>query len=217
MRNKKGVAHMYEGGINYLWVTGNGSIMVAPDIAVMTFGAVTNDKQLGVAQRNNARVIEASLERLKNRGVEEEQIQTVDYTIFPSYDYVDGRREFQGYEVTHLLRVSIDDIARVGELIDEVTPSGINRVESIRFDRKDRGKYEREALKRALKDAQWKAKALTEPLPVYFYSVPVQIIEEQNGDEHPRPLSAGLSAAATPIEAGQMEINASVRAQFAYR
>ena len=74
-------------------------------------------------------------------------------------DWVNGRQVPEGYVARNMIEVRLDDIARVGEVIDLAVTSGATNVHGVRFDVKQRESLEREALKRATADARARAEA----------------------------------------------------------
>ena len=73
-------------------VIGNGEVAVEPNIATVQLEVVTVNEQLSEAQQENAVAMNNVIQSLLGLGVPRENIQTVSYTIFPRYDYVDGKQ-----------------------------------------------------------------------------------------------------------------------------
>lgn len=198
-----------------LTVTGVGSVAVEPDTAKVLLEVVTEGWELSAIQQENARKVEQVLAALTRLGIPQENIQTTVYDISPRYDFVDGVQEFRGYVVTHGLTVKIEDISRTGAVIDTAVQQGVNRVSNIQFTIGDRDAYYRRALTEALVDAYAKAQTLAEGMQVALAPYPIKITEQV---EEPPVVFQAYSAVetATPIQPGQIVINASVKAQFAY-
>ncbi|MFC4558992.1 SIMPL domain-containing protein [Virgibacillus kekensis] len=196
-------------------VTGVGSLTVQPEIAKVLLEVVTEGWELNVIQQENARTVERVLAGLMQLGIPQEDIQTTVYDIAPKYDYVDGVQEFRGYVVTHGLTVKIQDINRTGAVIDTAVQNGVNRVSNIQFTIEERDVYYRRALTDALEDAYSKAQTLAEGMQVVLAPHPIRITEKI---EEPPVVFQAYSAVetATPIQPGQIVINASVKAQFVY-
>lgn len=200
-------------------VAGQGSIKAQPDLAAVIIGVTTENKQLQIAQEENARIINQVLNTLKKMGVSSNDIQTQSYRINPQYDYVEGKQIFRGYRVEHSLRITIRLINRIGEIIDAAVASGANNVSSIEFSVKDPSGYYQRALAMAIDDALAKARTLGQKLRIVVSDVPVQIVEEgfQNKSQ-PEPYVLQATAGdTTQIQAGQIEITAKVNAIFSYR
>lgn len=198
-------------------VIGNGEIAVSPDIATVQLEVVTVNEELSVAQQENAATTNNVIQSLLRLGIPRENIQTVSYNIFPKYDYVNGEQIFRGYEVSNAISVKITDIQQVGRVIDTAVQNGANRVSNIQFSIEDTERYKQEAIVRALRDAQMKARTIAVELQVQVEPQPVKIIEEQQGGQ---PVLFQTFAKAdqmtTPIEGGQIVITATLRVQFQY-
>lgn len=200
-----------------LTVNGEGEVSVMPDQAEITLGVVTEAETVGEAQQNNNEIFSAVIESIKDLGIEEEQIQTITYRIEPRYDFVDGVQQFRAYEVTHIIKIRIEDITQAGTVIDTAVENGANVINSIQFTVADSTILYREALQLAIEDAKGKALAITETLNVSLNETPQKIIE-RSGDVAVRMYDgATFSAQATPIQAGTVSIRASIEAVFSYQ
>lgn len=199
-------------------VYGKGSLKVMPDIVNITIGVVTEDKQLQTAQRTNAEKMKQVIETIKSFGIEDNQIQTITYSINPVYDYVDGKEIFRSYRVTNIVKVNMKNLERVGEIIDSAVTAGANYVGDIEFTTSDPEKYYKRALMIAIRDAVEKAIVVGETLGVSVYKIPVSIKEQTQGFALVmQKVQVASLQASTPIEAGELEITASVEAEFAYK
>lgn len=202
-----------------LWVTGTGSVEVQPDIAYLRLGVVTEDKSLEIAQKRNAETIGAVIQSLITAGIAERHIQTAEYYIFPEYDYEDGKQNFRGYRVTHLLKVKVENIGDVGSVIDLAVSQGANRVSDIRFDVSNKSEVEQEALRRSIADAQKKAQTIAQAIQVQLHPTPVKVIES-GVESVDIPISYGkavvASSSSTPVQPGETEMTATIQAKFFY-
>jgi hypothetical protein len=145
--------------------------------------------------------------------VAEDAIRTIAFDLQSEWDYVDNRRVSRGYVARNTVEVRVDDISRVGELLEIAVGSGATTVSGVRFDLKDQSQLERDALSRAVSDARAKAEAIAAATGRAIDQI--VRIEEQgvSSIEPPRPMfrEAQLASAdAPPIAAGQMEIRARV-------
>lgn len=198
-------------------INGKGSVMAEPDIAVVSLGVMTENKELKAAQKENAEKSTEVLNSLINNGIEEKDIKTETYTVSPEYDYIEGKQVFRGYKVTHIFKVTIKDLKKVGEIIDGAVASGANIVNNISFTISNPSMYYKKALNLAIDDAIKKAKSVEENLKITINSIPVSINEEGQG---PTPMAEKVlysaPSVATPIKEGQIEITANIKAVFVY-
>lgn len=201
-----------------MMVTGNGSVSVEPDIVTIELGIVTENKELGTAQAENAKITNQVIQSLIRLGIPTEKIQTGRYTIQPMYDFVDGKQVFRGYRVEHMLRVEIPSVDQAGIIIDIAVQNEVNQISNIQFSVENKEKYYRQALNIALEDALAKAESMATTLHLNLDAQPIRITEEE---VHQPPIVYQAFAMAeaqptTPIQAGQIVIHATVRVQFQY-
>lgn len=198
-------------------VTGIGSLSVAPDTAQIQLEVITENKLLNIAQQENAYLMNQVIESLLKLGIARENIQTVSYNILPQYDYIEGEQVFRGYEVVNAITVKIKDINQVGNVIDVAVQNGANRVSNIQFTVEDEQLYYQKALSLALKNALAKAQTIAETIQLQLDPHPIKITEELRTEPIVyRSFSAKEMAATTPIEQGQITINATVTVEFQY-
>jgi uncharacterized protein YggE len=193
---------------------GEGVVQATPDRAWVSVTAESRASTPREAQRKNADAMKPVHDRLRAAGIPEDALKTTVYDLQPDWDFSDNRRVLRGYVARNTIDVRIDDIDRVGELLDIVVNAGATSVENIRFDLKDRERVEREALRLAVADARARAAAVAEGAGMTAGRV--IRIDEQGVSSPPVPLrretfQAGASAvAAPPIAAGSMEVRARV-------
>jgi uncharacterized protein len=201
-------------------VLGEGSVLVQPDQAIVLLGVITENKNLQQAQQTNATETQNVINAILGTGIPRENIQTSDFRIDIDYDFQNGKQVFRGYRVTNLLNITIEDITKVGEVVDIAVDNGANTVRNINMGLSNQKRYYRQALANAIKDAQEKAALVAETLGVTINQIPAKLKEVSNsGMEPPRPFVLGVStekAVTTPIEAGQMKVTALVEAVFHY-
>lgn len=202
-----------------LKLNGKGTLKVRPDIAVINFGVMTEGKDLAAAQSENAAKSAQLLNALKSAGVSEKDIKTGNYSITPEYDYVEGKQILRGYRVVNSFTVTIRDIEKVGAIIDLAVKNGANMVNSISFTLSDPTTYYNRALNLAIQDAIGKAQSIERSLDIRVDKIPVKIQEESlgYGPVEETAVMKTAMAAETPIEPGQIEISATVVADFNYQ
>ncbi|MCT8138356.1 SIMPL domain-containing protein [Anaerobacillus sp. CMMVII] len=201
-----------------LKVSGEGKISVSPNQAKITLGVITENVNLQQAQAENSQITTNVISSLTQLGIPQENIQTVVYRIEPLYDYRDGVQQFRGYQVTHQLQITINQIAQTGQIVDLAVSQGANTVTNIEFTVSQPEAYYNEALKLALNNAFTKATALTANLPVNLNPVPFKI-EETLTPPPPVPFATTMLAkaeASTPIQPGEITISATITVHYFY-
>jgi uncharacterized protein YggE len=130
-----------------------------PDHAIVVAAVVTRARSPRDAQQQNAAAMSSVQQRLAGLGLAKDAIRTLGYTIQQEFDFPDGRRVSRGYVANNAIEVRLDAIERVGETLDIAVQAGATSVEGVRFELRDRGAVEREALRLAVVDARARADA----------------------------------------------------------
>ena len=218
--------------------TGNYTAKVEPDIAYISVGVQTFAKNPADAQKENAQKMDNVHNSLGSLEVQEKDIKTVNYSIYPRYEWNNiettnergqierkNERVLVGYEVNNMIRITIRDLDKVGSIIDMTVSKGINQANAISFDISDEKRDEvyLEALKKAVENAKSKAEAIASVYDVTLKN-PISIVE--GGSYIPSPIKyRGMAeaqmeradvATKTPIAAGEMEIRANVNVVYGY-
>jgi uncharacterized protein YggE len=203
---------------NVIKVKGEGEISVQPDTASVNLGVVTEGKALIEAQQENSIIVTKVIDSLIALGIDKSQIQTFDYRIESVYDYDQGNQIFRGYKITHILQVKIDDLSKIGKVVDIAVENGANYVANIQFTTKYKEAYYLQALALALKNASSKATTIANTIRVNLNPTPILVIEGgdtiQPFETHQMAYVKGVSS--TQIEPGQLLIRASVSADYKY-
>ena len=194
-------------------VQGEGVVRVAPDQAFVRLGAESRSRNPKEAQASNAEAMTAVQQRIAAAGVPKDAVRTVSISLQQEFDYAGGRQTPRGYVARNVIEVRVDDLARLGEVMDASVGSGATSIHNLRFDVKQREAAEREALKRAVADAIARAEAAASGAKRTLDRVvriaeasPVSVI---------RPEATAFRATAdapatTPVAEGEIEIRAQV-------
>lgn len=198
-------------------VTGNGKVMATPSYVQLQIEVQTRGKNVQEAQQENAIIMNRVIQALLDLHIPRENIQTAVYTISPLYDYEDGKQIFKGYEVTNGITVKVTDMNQIGVIIDTAVENGANRISSIQFNIDNADAYYQQALSLALHNAQMKAKTIAETMHLPLQPQPIEIVEElERAPVLYRSMAMADSNISTPIEQGQIAVNATVRVKFQY-
>jgi len=209
-----------EKDVSIITSNGTSTIEVEPDIAYITVGVISENKELSVAQGTANKNMASVINELKNLGIEEKDIKTLNFNISPNYNWSEnGGGKITGYIVNNMVEVTINDLTKVGNIIDKVASNGSNSVSNLRFGLKDESSLYNKALELAVKDARSKAEAMGLGAGITNMS-PVKITEtsQRNNTMIFREAKAldNSSVTTTPINTGEIEINASVTIDFEF-
>ena len=149
-----------------IWVTGEGEVTVTPDLAILNLGVEAQADTVAQAQSEASVAMNEVLAALSNSGVEDNDIQTQHFSIYPTrrWDPETSEEEYTGYRVTNMVTMKIRDVDNTGTIIDAVAASGGDyiRINNIEFTVDDPTPYQSEAREKALADARAKAEQIAE-------------------------------------------------------
>jgi uncharacterized protein len=193
---------------------GHAIVTARPDRAFVTIAAESRSRNSADAQRQNAAAMTAVLQKIEQAGVPKDAIRTIGYELQPEFDYANGRQTLRNYVARNTVEVRLDDIDRVGIVIDAAAAGGATTITGIRFDVRNRATLERDALRQAVADARARADAAAAGAGANVDRV--VRVEEDGNVESPRPMmrmaaqAAGVAGAVTPVEPATIEIEARV-------
>lgn len=195
---------------------GEGLIKRAPDQAFVTVASEARSRQPREAQAQNAKVATAIRERLAGFNLPADALRTVSVDMQPEFDWANGKQTLRGYLASNVTEVRLDDVARVGEVVDAVIAAGATRVTGVRFTLKDMAGAEQQALKLASAAALARAKAMADGVGRGVDRV-VRLDETGRDTVGPPPVMMRAMAApaaadmpSTPVSAGEVEVRVTV-------
>ncbi len=204
-----------------------GEVSLKPDLAQVSFSVVTEAKTVEKAMEENSGKMNAIIEAMKEEGIEEKDLKTVNFGIYPRYEWHErippnpGRRVLAGYEVRQTLQVKMRDMGRIGEIIELAVDKGANQVGNISFRVDDKDEFKKQAREEAIEKAKKKAKELakelgvnlgeivrfseSDSLPSYYRGELMTDIAGKGGEEAPQ------------IETGENDIRVTVSITYRIR
>lgn len=172
-------------GQNGIHVTGRGTASGPPDYAVLRLTVSTEAETAAVARQTNGRITRRVAEALRIAGVEDQDLSTTNFSLYPTYrsfeEYVceDGRRlefptgpscrrtltkELTGYVVNNSITASTSRVETVTRMVDRASSAGGNEVtlNSVNLTIKDNTNLRNEAMNAALLDMREKARLMAQ-------------------------------------------------------
>lgn len=204
---------------------GTGTITTTPDRVEISVAVMTEHADVKAAQRENAVKMNTVMNALKNAGVASDEIKTTGYSIYQvtkdgSSVFPPDRRA-QVYRVTNTLMITLKDTARAGDIIDIAIENGANNVNYISFTLSDekQASLRAEALQQAVAQSRADANVVAASLGLTVRDVKEVTI---GGGYYPPTsrmydtmmLGAGVEKAATPIEAGEVTVTATISVTY---
>lgn len=195
-------------------VNGEGSATAAPDMAVITIGVQSEALNAADALRQNSANMTATINKLKELGVEARDIQTSGLSVNPRYDYEKNRSqpEIIGFVASNNVTVRLRDLENAGAVIDQAVQSGANSLGGVSFAFSEPKPLQEEARRDAVADAKAKAELLTDAAGVRLGRL-ITIQDGYVSSPQPKMYAARMEMAAdnaVPMEAGESEIRATV-------
>ena len=206
-------------------VSGEGSIDLAPDMAILTLTVTRQAETARGALDNNSSAMQDVMKAMTTAGIEKRDLQTSGFSIQPNYVYPpqqpSGKREppkIVGYTVRNSLTVRVRDISTVGAVLDKSVSLGVNEGGNIMFTNDDPSTAITTARTKAVKDAMSKAKTLADAAGVKTGKL--LEISEQTFNPRPMPMaraemSLARSADAVPVAAGENTYKVTVNVSYA--
>ena len=193
---------------------GHALVVARPDRAFVTIASESRSKNSAEAQKLNAAAMTALMQSIEQSGVPKDAIRTIGYELRPEFDYPNGRQTFRTYVARNTVEVRLDDIDRVGAVIDAAGAGGAATIAGIRFDLRNRAAVERDALRQAVADGRARAEAAAAGAGATIDRI-VRVEEEGIDFEPPRPMMRMAAQAAsadvsTPVSPSTIEIQARV-------
>lgn len=196
-----------------VFVTGEGSVDLAPDMAIVNLSVMREAPTARAALTANTEAMRKVLDALQGLGIEKRDLQTANFDIQPRYAYppqsatgAPQTPKLVGYTVRNALTVRVRNLGKLGEVLDTSVTLGVNEGGSIQFTNDDPSAAIAQARVKATKDAMAKARTLADAAGVTLGKV--LEISEQNYGSGPMPIakmemSMAADAAPVPIAAGE--------------
>src|SRR3989344_2117108 len=173
-------------------VSGEGKVVIVPDVAQVWFSVVTEGgKDLAALQTKNTEKVNKAIEFVKAQGVKVEDIKTESYSINPRYQSyncdvrplpllypmgVGGAEtsiaypeptpcppaDIVGYTIRQSVSVKVRDFTKIGDILSGVVNAGANNVNGPAFVVDDPTKARNDAREEAIQKAQQSAREIAD-------------------------------------------------------
>ncbi len=147
--------------------TGTGTVYGEPDVAVINVGVNVQRDTVEEARNDAAAAQQGVIDSLKANGVKDEDIQTVQFSVYPQYDYSDKVQpngKIIGYVVSNVVTAKVRDLDTTGQVIDDASKAGGNDavVQGVSFTVDDPTDLQEQARKMAVDQAKAQAEQLAD-------------------------------------------------------
>jgi len=196
-------------------VSDTGTIYAKPDLALATASVISEDKTVAAALSANTKKMNAVIAAVKAEGVEEKDLKTTSFNIYPRYEWPDqtyyysGERVLVGYEVTQSLEIKIRDLEKVGAIIQKATDEGANEISNLQFTIDEQDELKKQAREQAIAKAKAKAEELAEELGLRLVGISNFSLEKASS-----AIGMGGADEAPEIQTGENKIEVTVHITY---
>lgn len=203
------------GGIH---VSGIGEVRVVPDTARVTLEVRREGEDAAALKSELDEVTAAVLELARELDIPERHVTAAAVNVYPRYRPTERAPEPAGVIASRTVEVTVEDLARLGELINGALERGANGVGGVQLDASNRAELENKALDLAIDDAVDEARRIARR-----FDVELGRLNDASASSHPvQPLMrmeamADRSMANESFAPGEMTIRREIRATFGIR
>ena len=217
---------------NTITVSGEGEVFAVPDTATFSVSVRETAKQVKDAQDAATKKGNDIIAYLKQGGIDEKDIKTIDYNISPQYEWrravctndgycPSGKQILTGYQVSQTLVVKVRDTKKAGDLLSGVGSRGATEVSGLSFTIDDEDALKTAARDKAIAKAKGKAEVLAKSLGVSLVRV-VGFNENEGGGPiyYAKAMGIAMDSVSSPapeIPVGQNKIISSVNLIYEIR
>lgn len=203
-------------------VSGSGEVSAAPDRAIVTLGVEARGSDQKATQREVEDVVRNFIKAGADLGLEKSAIKTAQLNIRPEYDWSKGNnRRLVGYYVHRSLEVRLDDLSKLGLLLEQATDLGVNQANPPQLESSKKDDLLRDALVIAAQNARLNALTVAKTLDAKVGKV--RKISTTNVSFQPPPgprmmamesRSAARDGGADTFTVGEIKYTADVTVEF---
>ena len=208
---------------NVIIVSAEGKVVAIPDVAAFSFTVVSIGQDPVALQSENIQKMNGAIEFVKSQAVDEKDIKTTQFNLFPRYEYDEKRRQsfIAGYELRQSVQVKIRDLSKISPILGGLPNAGINEIGQLQFDMDNPEFYLNQAREQAFGKARAKAEAMASQNNVKIKRV-VGFAESPNFVSpvyyaKAEAMGGPLSAPQPTIEAGSQEVSVNVNVTYEIR
>ena len=206
-----------------LSVNGSAEVRVEPDIATVRLGVVAKRRpRPGRPRTVRTALPPASSGPFGRWGSPEDHVQTSRLTLTPIYSRsrpgAGSAPRIVAYRASNEVSVRVEELMRVGEVIDAGLGAGANQLQGVRFGLQDDRTARENALKQAIAEARGKAAAMADALGVELGPI---VSVQEGGVSIVRPMMemggramAMQEAVPTPVAPGDVRVSATVSIRY---
>jgi uncharacterized protein YggE len=224
---------------NTIVAHGQADVFAPADVATFSFGVMADAATVKDAQDKATSQMNNILPALKDMGIEDKDVKTTSYNVYPQYASADSAQPFvcttagycppggktqkiTGYEVSQTVEVKVRDSSKAGDAVTKVGSLGASNISGIDFQIDDPSTLQEQARQQAIADAKAKAAELASDLGVRLDGI-VGFNETNQSPIYFKAMAADSAAGSAPVPApaqlpqGQNKITSQVDVTYRIR
>lgn len=196
-------------------VTGKGTVKVVPDEVVIRARIEHTGKSASEVKAQNDKVVNDIIKYLKSEKISTKNFQTEYIRLSKDYNY---NSKDTSYSANQAISIKLEDLSKYEKIMSGLLNSGLNRIDGIQFQSSKKEELESEARKKAVLNAQEKAREYATALRQDIGKA--QSINELESGNFPQPMYKAMqmdiaeSGQQETIAPGEMEISIKVNVGF---
>jgi uncharacterized protein len=190
----------------YIAATAVGDSRIVPDRALVSVAVESHAESAAKAGAANAAMQTRVIDAVKATGVAAAQIRTAGYNVFPEYAQSSGKGpRVTSYRAQNTVQVEVREISNIGKVIDAALGAGATNIGGVNMFASNTEPARKEALQKA--GSLGALLELTiDPINTPQPMMRVAMLSAMNG----------AVAAQTPVETGEIVVQAVVRARWQF-
>lgn len=213
-------------------VEGTGSGTAIPNLATVSFSITEEAATVAEAQNKATAKTDAALAAVKDLGIEENDVKTLSYNVYPKYEnvycasgYCPEMRspKIIGYEVSQTVEVKVRETGKAGDVLQALGSLNVQNISGPNFTVDEDEDLKSVAREEAIAEAKAKAKVLAKELGVSlgkvvsYYENPgyPQPYYGYGGEEKAMDMAVAQSAPSLPT--GEQETTVTVSITYEIR
>lgn len=197
-----------------IMVSGTGEVSVSPDIARFTFSSSQDAKTIAEARTAVAGIVNPVIDQLKASGIQEKDIKTDSFNVYPKYEYVQevrcsgtfcppwnpGNQELVGFTYTVNYSVTLRDLDKTSDIGKIITDGQVSSVQGPNFTVDDMDALKNQAKAAAIRDAKSQSRQIAKQLGVRLGKIMDFQVVGSDG-YYPMYAERGMVMASAPMKA----------------
>jgi uncharacterized protein YggE len=143
-------------------ISGEGKILVTPDIAIIQLGVQNNGKDPKEVKQLNDVTIDKVITYIKKFGIPVADYQTTQMSLYKNFDY---EKKKHSYQANQTISITLKDLSKYDAFMMDIMDTGINVINEVSFNSSKIEVFESEARKKAMLNAKKKADDYVSVLP----------------------------------------------------